>query len=57
LIQNDEILIDIDEETLKFIGEDPQTNEQGINIHKDILNRWTNMIKQGLDKENKEGLF
>ena len=53
-----EIDIPLDDEFLKLLGDTPNTVvDVGPNIHKDLIPRWTKILKEGLDKDAKANLM
>ncbi|XP_077270934.1 uncharacterized protein LOC143902099 [Temnothorax americanus] len=44
----------LDEETKKVLGEDPESGKQkDIDLHPDLVSRWSKWVKEGLTKETK----
>lgn len=54
---NKEDIFDLDEETLKIIGEEPPENQKELEIHSSLVNRWNPWLKQELKKEVRDELL
>lgn len=59
---NDVLIIDEDEkleaEILKYLGEDPSTKKTtGLKLHLALTQRWTHILKNGVEKSDKEELL
>ncbi|RLU27060.1 hypothetical protein DMN91_000859 [Ooceraea biroi] len=46
-----EEILDLDDEILKIIGEEPLLNQSELKIHVSLANRWNPWLQQGLKKE------
>lgn len=55
--QDKEDIFDLDEETLKIIGEEPPENQKELEIHSSLVNRWNPWLNQGLKKEVRDELL
>lgn len=49
--------LDLDEEILKIIGEEPPDNQKELEIHSSLVNRWNPLLKEGLKKEVRDDLL
>ncbi|XP_011860134.1 PREDICTED: uncharacterized protein LOC105557495 [Vollenhovia emeryi] len=55
--KNSEDIFDLDEETLKIIGEEPSKALKELEIHSSLVNRWNPWLKQGLKREARDELL
>ncbi|KAL4710267.1 hypothetical protein ACJJTC_003547 [Scirpophaga incertulas] len=48
---------ELDESVLSILGDLPNTASQGQSLHREVANRWSEILKKGLTKEIKDDLF
>lgn len=53
----EEDIFELDEDTLKIIGEEPPQGQKEHNIHASLVNRWNPWLQEGLKKEVRDELL
>lgn len=50
-------VFELDEETVKILGEEPPKSQKELDIHANLARRWNSWLQQGLKKEIRDELL